>query len=124
MPNASARFRAEPTPPATEMPQPKDEPPKVAVENDSKSLQAIFMTDEPLDLAKTIHKIAELPGLRSCILSTTDGLKLAGDLAMRARKKQSLAFLPELFQADAVEIGSASAPARLKRSLCITAFIS
>lgn len=86
------------TPPANEMPQPKDETPKVVVEGDSKRLQAIFMTDEPLDLAKTIHKIAELPGLRSCILSTVDGIKLAGNFADPGQEKLVSALSPELFQ--------------------------
>ena len=43
-------------------------------------LHAIFMTDETLDLAKTIRMVGELPGLRACLLNTTDGLKLAGNL--------------------------------------------
>jgi hypothetical protein len=86
------------TPPANEMPPPKEESPKVVVESDSKRLQAIFMTDEPLDLAKTIHKIAELPGLRSCILSTVDGIKLMGSFADPGQEKLVSALLPELFQ--------------------------
>ena len=55
------------------------------------------MTDEPLDLAKTIKKVAELPGLQSCMLSTTDGLKLAGRLEDPARKKRSLPSCPNSF---------------------------
>jgi hypothetical protein len=89
---------AESTPPANESLQTKDEPPKVAVQSDSERLQAIFMTDEPLDLATTIQKVAELPGLRSCILSTTDGLKLAGNLGDPGWEKAISAVLPELFQ--------------------------
>ena len=89
---------SDPAPPVNEATQPKDESPKVAVEGDSERLQAIFMTDEPLDLAKTIHKIAELPGLRSCILSTIDGLKLAGNFADPGQEKLVSALLPELFQ--------------------------
>jgi hypothetical protein len=56
------------------------------------------MTDEPLDLAKTIHKIAELPGLRSCILSTVDGIKLTGNFADPGQEKLVSTLLPELFQ--------------------------
>ena len=56
------------------------------------------MTDEPLDLAKTIHKVAELPGLRSCILSTIDGLKLAGNFGDPGQEKAISALLPDLFQ--------------------------
>ena len=86
------------TPPANEAPQPKDEPSKVAVASDSKRLQAIFMTDEPLDLAKTIHRVAGLPGLRSCVLSTMDGLMLAGNLGDPGQEKAISALLPELFR--------------------------
>jgi predicted regulator of Ras-like GTPase activity (Roadblock/LC7/MglB family) len=84
--------------PADQAPQPKVEPPRIVVESESKRLQSLFMTDEPLDLAKTIQKVAELPGLRSCILSTTDGLKLAGGLEDPDQEKAISAFLPELFQ--------------------------
>jgi hypothetical protein len=85
-------------PPADEAPQPKVEAPVIAVESDSKRLQSLFMTDEPLDLTKTIQKVAELPGLRACILSTTDGLKLAGGLEDPDQEKAISAFLPELFR--------------------------
>jgi predicted regulator of Ras-like GTPase activity (Roadblock/LC7/MglB family) len=61
-------------------------------------LQAIFMTDEPLDLVKTIQRVAELPGLRSCILSTIDGLKLAGNLGDPGQERATAALLCELFQ--------------------------
>jgi predicted regulator of Ras-like GTPase activity (Roadblock/LC7/MglB family) len=84
--------------PAGEAPQPKVEPPRIAGEIDSKKLQSLFMTDEPLDLAKTIQKVTELPGLRACILSTTDGLKLAGGLEDPDQEKVISIFLPELFQ--------------------------
>jgi hypothetical protein len=92
------------TPPAAEAlqpmvaPQPKVEPPRIDVEKDSQRLQSLFMTDEPLDLSKTIQKVAELPGLRACILSTTTGLKLAGGLEDPDQEKAIAAFLPELFQ--------------------------
>ena len=67
-------------PTANQAPQPKIEPPRIVFESDSKRLQSLFLTDEPLDLVKTIQKVAELPGLKACILTTTDGLKLAGGL--------------------------------------------
>jgi hypothetical protein len=84
--------------PADKMPQPEREQPEIAVASDSERLQALFMTDEPLDLAKTINKVADLPGLRSCILSTAAGLKLAGDLGDPGREKAISALLPEVFQ--------------------------
>jgi hypothetical protein len=46
---------------------------------DSPALQALFMTDEVLDLPKTMQKISELPGLRACLLTTTKGTKLWGE---------------------------------------------
>jgi len=61
-------------------------------------LQAVFMTDEPLDLAKTIDKIVELPGLQSCFLTTTDGLKLAGKVGDPDEEKVISSVLPDLFQ--------------------------
>jgi hypothetical protein len=81
-----------------ESPQPTVEPPRIDVEKDSQRLQSLFMTDEPLDLSKTIQKVAELPGLRACILSTTTGLKLAGGLEDLDQEKAVAAFLPGLFQ--------------------------
>jgi predicted regulator of Ras-like GTPase activity (Roadblock/LC7/MglB family) len=84
--------------PANEAPQPRVEPPRISFESEAKRLQSIFMTDEPLDLTKTIQKLAQLPGLRACILSTTGGLKLAGGLEDPDHEKAVSAFLPELFQ--------------------------
>jgi hypothetical protein len=82
---------------ADETPESKDEPPRITVENDSKRLQAIFLTDEPLDLTKTVQNVAGLPGLRSCLLSTTDGLKLAGSFGDPGQEKAILTLLPEVF---------------------------
>ena len=79
-------------------PSTKSEPPAVIVESNSQRLQAIFMTDEPLDLAKTIRKVAELPGLRSCLLSTADGLKLAGSFGDPKKEQTVATMLPDLFQ--------------------------
>ncbi len=92
-----AQIPVEATVAANETPEPKDEPPRIAVENDSKRLQAIFLTDEPLDLVKTIQNVGGLPGLRSCLLSTTDGLKLAGSFGEPGQEKAILTLLPELF---------------------------
>jgi hypothetical protein len=83
---------------ANEAPRPKEEPPRISVEGDSQRLQAIFLTDEPLDLAKTIRNVAELPGLRSCLLSTTEGLKLAGNLGDPGQEDAISTLLPELFR--------------------------
>ena len=104
--------------PKIEAPQPKVEPPRIAVESDSKRLQALFMTDEPLDLAKTIQKVAELPGLRACILSTTDGLKLAGGLEDPDQEKAISAFLPELFQRTQSNLEGLGAGALETITLC------
>ena len=68
------------------------------VKVDSERLQAIFLTDETLDLPKTIRKVGELPGLRSCLLNTTDGLKLAGGLDSPGQEQAVSALVPELFK--------------------------
>lgn len=64
----------------------------------SDKLQAIFMTDEPLDLVTTLKKVAELPGLQSCALTTTEGQNLAGSLGDPNQEKLVSALLPDLFQ--------------------------
>jgi hypothetical protein len=68
------------------------------VKVDSERLQAIFLTDETLDLPKTIRKVGELPGLRSCLLNTTDGLKLAGGLDSPGQEQAISILAPELFK--------------------------
>jgi hypothetical protein len=92
-----AQIPVEATAAANETPEPKDEPSRIAVENDSKKLQAIFLTDEPLDLVKTVQNVSGLPGLRSCLLSTTDGVKLAGSFGEPGQEQAILAVLPEVF---------------------------
>jgi hypothetical protein len=92
-----AQISVEVTEAANERPEPKDEPPRIAVENDSKRLQAIFLTDEPLDLLKTVQNVSDLPGLKSCLLSTTAGVKLAGSFGEPGQEQAILTLLPELF---------------------------
>ena len=92
-----AQVPVEAPPSAEETPRPSDEPLTIAVESDSERLQAIFLTDEPLDLARTIRNVAALPGLRSCLLSTTAGLKLAGSFDGPEREEAITTVLPELF---------------------------
>ena len=72
--------------------------PELQVKVDSERLQAIFLTDETLDLPKTIRKVGELPGLRSCLLNTTDGLKLAGGLDSPGQEQAVSVLVPELFK--------------------------
>jgi predicted regulator of Ras-like GTPase activity (Roadblock/LC7/MglB family) len=88
-------------PPAPQPPRDKEEKPapsEVQVKVDSERLQAIFLTDETLDLPKTIRKVCELPGLRSCLLNTTDGLKLAGGLDDPDQEQAISVLASELFQ--------------------------
>jgi hypothetical protein len=92
-----AQIPAEVTEAANERPEPKDKPPRIAVESNAKRLQAIFLTDEPLDLAKTVQNVSGLPGLRSCLLSTTGGVKLAGSFGEPEQEQAILTLLPELF---------------------------
>jgi hypothetical protein len=89
-----------PAPPGPEPVRGKEEEPapEVQVKVDSERLQAIFLTDETLDLPKTIRKVSELPGLRSCLLNTTDGLKLAGGLGDPGREQAVSVLAPELFK--------------------------
>ena len=93
---------------ANESPQPKDEPPKISVESSSQKLQAIFLTDEPLDLVKTIRNVAQLPGLKSCLLSTTEGLKLAGSFGDQSQEKRPLDLVARIIPMDELEIGNAA----------------
>jgi hypothetical protein len=65
---------------------------------DSHALQAMLMTEEILDLAKTIQKVSELPGLRSCLLTTAQGTKLAGKLVGPTKETIISPELPRMFQ--------------------------
>jgi hypothetical protein len=65
---------------------------------DSHALQALLMTEEILDLAKTIQKVSELPGLRSCLLTTARGAKLAGKLVGPTKEAAISSALPRMFQ--------------------------
>ena len=64
----------------------------------SDALQALLMTEEILDLAKTIQKVSELPGLRSCLLTTIQGTKLAGKLAGPTKETSLSPALPRILQ--------------------------
>jgi hypothetical protein len=64
----------------------------------AEKLQAIFLTDEPLDLAGTIDKIAKLPGIQACSLTTTGGLKLAGNVRDADQEKVLSSVLPAIFR--------------------------
>jgi hypothetical protein len=65
------------------------------------------MTEEILDLAKTIQKVSELPGIRSCLLSTTQGKKLAGRLVGPTKETAISPALPRLFQELKSTLGEA-----------------
>jgi hypothetical protein len=65
---------------------------------ESHALQALFMTEEMLDLPGTLQRVSELPGLRACLLTTTHGTKLAGKL-LDARNEGAVALaLPRLIR--------------------------
>jgi hypothetical protein len=100
-------------------PQPREsEPLENAVASDSEQLQALFMTDESLDLAKTISKVANLPGLRSCMLNTASGRKLAGDLSDPGKERAISALLPEVFEKIRSKIKELNAGALETITLC------
>ena len=88
--------------------EPEDEPLRIAFESDSNRLQAIFHTDEPLDLIKTVQNVGGLPGLKSCLLSTTDGLKLAGSFGEPGQEKAILTLVARTIRLDGVKAGRAS----------------
>lgn len=56
-------------------PPPAELPPPFPLE----ALQAVFMTDQPLDLAAVCRHTTALPGIRACALAWRDEQALAGD---------------------------------------------
>jgi hypothetical protein len=74
---------------------------------DSHALQALLMTEEILDLGKTIERVSELPGLRSCLLTTAQGTKLAGKLVGPAKETAISPVLPRIFQQLKSALGEA-----------------
>jgi predicted regulator of Ras-like GTPase activity (Roadblock/LC7/MglB family) len=80
---------------------------EIPVNVDSEKLRSIFMTDEALDLPKTIRMVGELPGLRACLLNTVDGLKLAGSLNDPSQEQAISALMPALFQQARSKLASA-----------------
>jgi len=65
---------------------------------DSPTLEALFMTDEALDLPKTMQKVSKLPGLRACLLTTTTGTKLWGESVDPMGEPALSSAFPRLFQ--------------------------
>jgi predicted regulator of Ras-like GTPase activity (Roadblock/LC7/MglB family) len=80
---------------------------EIPVNVDSDKLRSIFMTDEALDLPKTISMVGELPGLRACLLNTVDGLKLTGNLDDQNQEQAISALMPALFQQAQSKLASA-----------------
>jgi hypothetical protein len=74
---------------------------------DSHALQALLMTEEILDLPKTILKVSELPGLRSCLLTTAQGTKLAGKWVGPTKETAISPALPRMFQQLKSALGEA-----------------
>jgi hypothetical protein len=56
------------------------------------------MTEEVLDLPKTIRKVSELPGIRTCLLTTENGTKLGGKLDDPNQETAVSSALSRLFQ--------------------------
>jgi hypothetical protein len=65
---------------------------------ESHALQALFMTEEILDLPKTIQKVSELPGIRTCLLTAENGTKLGGKLDDPSQETAVSSALRRLFQ--------------------------
>jgi hypothetical protein len=72
---------------------------------DSPALQALFMTDEVLDLPKTMQKISELPGLRASLLTTAKGTKLWGESVDPIGDPALSSAFPRLLQQVASTLG-------------------
>jgi hypothetical protein len=85
----------------TETPSDTPEPEIPAVvakpEPDFSSLQAVFLTDERLDLPTIVDKVSALPGLQTALLHTADGRRLTGAIGDEQFESAALTLLPALF---------------------------
>lgn len=80
--------RVEPTPPPAAA---------VATDSDFTPLNAIFVTDEPLDLPAVLAKIAQLPTVQACVLTTGDGRIILGSLGNEKLDHAVQRLIPRLF---------------------------
>jgi hypothetical protein len=78
---------------------PEPETPAVVTksEPDFSSLQAVFLTDDRLDLPTIVNKISALPGLQGALLHTADGRRLNGAIGDEQFERATLTLLPALF---------------------------
>ena len=72
---------------------------------ESHALQALFMTEEILDLPKTIQKVSELPGIRTCLLTAENGTKLGGKLDDPSQETAVSSALRRLFRRVSSTLG-------------------
>jgi hypothetical protein len=74
-------------------------PPGVVVvpETDFTRLNSIFVTDEPLDLPAVLAKIAQLPAIQACVLTTGDGRIILGSLGNEKLDHAIQTLIPRLF---------------------------
>lgn len=79
--------RVEPTPPGA----------AAATDSDFTRLNAIFVTDEPLDLPAVLAKIAQLPTVQACVLATGDGRIILGSLGNEKLDHAVQTLIPRLF---------------------------
>lgn len=61
------------------------------------ALQEIFMTEEAMDARSVLAQITKLPGVAAAMLSTADGLKLAGSLDCKANLDALCAITPRFY---------------------------
>lgn len=65
---------------------------------DSTRLQSVFMTDEQLDSRKVVQLANQLPGIETCMVMFSDGLKLAGDFPADLNPEGFCAIAPHFYK--------------------------
>jgi hypothetical protein len=71
------------------------------------SLNSIFVTDERLDLPAVLAKVAQLPDIKACLLTTGDGRIVAGSLGDERLDHALLALIPGLFDQSESKLNEA-----------------
>ena len=70
-------------------------------------LNSIFVTEERLDLPAVLAKVAQLPDIKACLLTTGDGRFVAGSLGDERLDHALQALMPGLFDQSASKLSEA-----------------